>query len=59
MDIFWLKSKDFDAGEYEEPEVILESIKESEEKIIDEIDRIMGVLVNENGKDEKDERKAT
>ena len=59
LDIFWLKSKDFDAGEYEEPEVILESIKESEEKIIDEIDRIMGVLVNENGKDEKDERKAT
>ncbi len=44
LDIFWLKSKDFDAGEYEEPEVMLESIKESEEKIIDEIDRIMEVL---------------
>ena len=35
----------FDAGEYEEPEVILESIKESEEKIIDEIDRIMEVVM--------------
>lgn len=44
LDIFWLKSKDFDAGEYEEPEVILESVKESEEKIIDEIDRIMEIV---------------
>ena len=45
LDMFWLKSKDFDAGDYEEPEVILESIKESEEKIIDEIDRIMEVVM--------------
>jgi type I restriction enzyme M protein len=44
LDIFWLKSKDSASGEYEEPEVILESIKESEERIIDEIDRIMEVV---------------
>lgn len=50
LDIFWIKSKDLDTGEYEEPEVILESIKESEEKIIGEIDKIMGVLVGNNKK---------
>ncbi len=56
LDIFWLKSKELDSGEYEEPEVILESIKESEEKIIEEIDKITNILLNdgaENGKKEK------
>ena len=46
LDIFWIKSKDLDSGVYEEPEVILESIKGSEEKIIEEIDKIMGIIAN-------------
>lgn len=50
LDIFWLKDKNLDSGEYEEPEVILESIKESEERIIGEIDKIMGVVTNGNNR---------
>lgn len=53
LDIFWIKSKDLDSGEYEEPEVILESIKESEEKIIEEIDKIISILLNNGGKNGK------
>jgi type I restriction enzyme M protein len=49
LDIFWLKDKNLDSGIYEEPEVILESIKESEEKILEQIDKIMGVIVNNGG----------
>ncbi len=46
LGIFWLKDKNLDSGIYEEPEVILEQIKESEEKILEQIDKIMGVIVN-------------
>jgi len=53
LDILWLKDKNLDSGEYEEPEVILESIKESEEKVIDEIDNIMGMITNGNSNSKK------
>ena len=48
LDIFWIKSNELDSGEYEEPEVILESIKESEEKTIEEIDSILDIIKNGN-----------
>jgi len=41
-----LKSKDLDSAEYEEPKVILENIKQSEEKILEEIEKIMEVVSN-------------
>jgi type I restriction enzyme M protein len=47
LDIFWLKDKSLDSGEYEDPVVILESIRESEEKIIEQIDKIMEVIAND------------
>jgi len=50
LDIFWLKDDSLDSGEYEEPEVILENIKESEEKILDYVDNILKEVVNGNGK---------
>jgi len=50
LDIFWLKDDSLDSGEYEEPEVILENIKESEEKILNYVDDIMKEVVNGNGK---------
>jgi len=50
LDIFWLKDDSLDSGEYEEPEVILENIKESEEKILDYVDDIMKEVVNGSGK---------
>lgn len=53
LDILWLKDKSLDSGKYEEPEVILESIKESEEKIIEEIDNIMGMITNGNSNSKK------
>ena len=53
LDIFWIKNKDLDSGIYEEPEVILESIKESEEKIIEEIDSIMEIITNGNNSNSK------
>ena len=53
LDIFWIKSNELDSGIYEEPEVILESIKESEEKIIEEIDSIMEIIINGNTNNSK------
>lgn len=46
LDIFWLKDDSLDSGEYEEPEIILENIKEGEEKILEEIDKITNILLN-------------
>lgn len=42
LDIFWLKDESLDSGEYEEPEVILENIKESEKKILGFVEEIKG-----------------
>ena len=45
LDIKWIK-EDSLHHEYEEPDVILQNIKESEEKILEQIDKIMKVLQN-------------
>ncbi len=45
LDIKWLKDDSLQT-EYEDPDVILENIKESEEKILEQIDKIMSVLQN-------------
>jgi len=43
LDIKWIKD-DLLHTEYEDPDVILENIKESEEKILEQIDKITSVL---------------
>lgn len=45
LDIKWIKDDSLH-HEYEDPDVILENIKESEEKILEQIEKIMGVLQN-------------
>lgn len=45
LDIKWIKD-DSQNYEYEDPDVILENIKESEEKILEQIENIMSVLQN-------------
>lgn len=45
LNIKWLKDDSLNQ-EYEDPDVILENIKESEEKILEQIEKIMGVLQN-------------
>jgi type I restriction enzyme M protein len=45
LDIKWIQD-DSQHQEYEDPDVILENIKESEEKILDQIEKIIGVLQN-------------
>jgi len=45
LDIKWLKDDSLNQ-EYEDPDVILENIKESEEKILEQIEKIIGVLQN-------------
>lgn len=44
LDIIWIKDESLDSGIYEEPEVILNNIKESEEKILNHINEILKVL---------------
>ena len=44
LDIFWIKDESLDSGVYEEPEVILQNIKKSEEKILSHIDDILRVI---------------
>jgi len=43
LDVKWIKD-DLLHTEYEDPDVILENIKESEEKILEQIDKITSVL---------------
>lgn len=45
LDIKWIKDDSLH-HEYEDPDVILENIKESEETILEQIEKIMGVLQN-------------
>ncbi|MHA1829512.1 MAG: N-6 DNA methylase [Candidatus Heimdallarchaeaceae archaeon] len=45
LDIKWIKDDSLHQ-EYEDPDVILENIKESEEKILEQIEKIMSVLQN-------------
>lgn len=45
LDIKWIKDDSLQ-HEYEDPDVILENIKESEEKILEQIEKIMIVLQN-------------
>ncbi len=47
FDFKWIKD-DSVHHEYEDPDVILENIKESEEKILEQIEKIIGVLQNGN-----------
>lgn len=47
LDIKWIKDDSLH-HEYEDPDVILENIKESEEKILEQIEKIIGVLQNGN-----------
>ena len=56
LDIFWIKDKNQDNGEYEEPEVILKNIKESEEKILDYVNKIMEEL---NGSKDNSKNKSS
>ena len=50
LDIFWLNDNSLDSGVYEEPEVIVRSIKESEERILEELEKITSVLHHGNAK---------
>ena len=45
LDIKWIKDDSLHT-EYQDPDIILENIKESEEKILEQIDKIMSVLQN-------------
>jgi type I restriction enzyme M protein len=45
LDLKWMRDDSLH-HEYEDPDVILENIKESEEKILDQIEKIIGVLQN-------------